>query len=483
MKTPHPCSLERLEDRIAPSTLIVTTLKDTTDAANDTGSLRDAILEANATAGADTIIFQTTVHAKTVPLHGTIKLTSDLPIISDSLTINGPVPGKASSLVLNGNNHSVISINNGDLNLTDLTITQGKNSHGGGVYISGGTSALNDVTISGNHATSVMDHTRGSMPIPAAGGGIDIASGNVTITASRITGNVAMSRNQSSAYPFVPLPASGGGINIASGTVTITDSKITGNAAKGYSEFGSPGGPAMGGGIFCGGTLVVQGSVVSGNIAQGGMATRTQVRMAGRARAAGSIPRAISRSRTQRSPAIRYSAVPERPARRVTTPTTATSRDRTATSAETAVPLMAAGFMPTQGRPSSRDRPFPAILPPPANRHRGARVVPVPSVPLTMVDGEATEAIRRAVVYQVTGEHDDPGFDHFREHDSGDPGFGGRPARSTWDARCRWYAGPRRGRRNLFRGDSRCLRRDAEQKWDGDGRWRFHPFRNGQHRE
>ena len=36
-------AIESLEDRIAPATLVVTTLQDTTDPTHDTGSLRDAI--------------------------------------------------------------------------------------------------------------------------------------------------------------------------------------------------------------------------------------------------------------------------------------------------------------------------------------------------------------------------------------------------------------------------------------------------------
>ena len=265
----HPGSLERLEDRVAPATLVVTTLKDTTDPANDTGSLRDAILEANATAGADTIIFQTTVHAMTVPLHGTIKLTSDLPIISDSLTINGPVPGKASSLVLNGNKHSVIFINSGDLNLNDLTITHGQTSYGGGgVYITGGTSALHDVTISGNRAISTDSST------PGTGGGILIASGTVTITDSKITGNVAKGFAGDSTHAASSGYA--GGI-FSQGTLVVQNSVISGNIAQGgnaklHSDKPNGGG-AYGGGIYCSrsnGNVTVQNSIVTGNKVLGG---------------------------------------------------------------------------------------------------------------------------------------------------------------------------------------------------------------------
>ncbi|MEA3186544.1 MAG: hypothetical protein QOD99_374, partial [Chthoniobacter sp.] len=76
-KTSQSAVIERLEARIAPATLIVTTLTDAGD-----GSLRDAITKANAAAGEDTIILKT-------GLHGIVNLASPLPDITDSLTIDG----------------------------------------------------------------------------------------------------------------------------------------------------------------------------------------------------------------------------------------------------------------------------------------------------------------------------------------------------------------------------------------------------------
>src|SRR5262249_50975323 len=69
--------LEALEDRAVPSTFTVTNLSD-----HDPGSLRAAILAANANPGADTIQF---AHG----LHGTIPLASEVAITQD-LTIHGP---------------------------------------------------------------------------------------------------------------------------------------------------------------------------------------------------------------------------------------------------------------------------------------------------------------------------------------------------------------------------------------------------------
>src|SRR5258708_1818083 len=66
--------LEALEDRALPSTFTVLNVAD-----SGAGSLRQAILDANANAGADTINFAG-------QLHGTIGLTSgQLPAITDDL--------------------------------------------------------------------------------------------------------------------------------------------------------------------------------------------------------------------------------------------------------------------------------------------------------------------------------------------------------------------------------------------------------------
>src|SRR5260370_18701488 len=72
-----PC-LTVLEDRTVPSTFTVMNLAD-----HGSGSLRDAIVAANQTPGADVIQFQ-------AGLGGVITLTGGSLNITDSLTISGP---------------------------------------------------------------------------------------------------------------------------------------------------------------------------------------------------------------------------------------------------------------------------------------------------------------------------------------------------------------------------------------------------------
>src|SRR6266851_6487445 len=75
----RPCipRLDVLEDRTLPSTFTVTNLHD-----SGAGSLRQAVLDANAHAGANTIVFSD-------HLHGTISLTSGQLSITHDLTIKG----------------------------------------------------------------------------------------------------------------------------------------------------------------------------------------------------------------------------------------------------------------------------------------------------------------------------------------------------------------------------------------------------------
>src|ERR1700730_15398927 len=76
-RTRAPLTVELLEDRTVPTTYVVTNNAD-----SGLGSLRQAILNANAHRGADRIVFQ-------IPSLPTISLVSALPTITDAVTIDG----------------------------------------------------------------------------------------------------------------------------------------------------------------------------------------------------------------------------------------------------------------------------------------------------------------------------------------------------------------------------------------------------------
>src|SRR4051812_30828172 len=77
--------VRELEDRSTPSTFTVTDLGDA-----GPGTLRQAVLDANAQSGADTIDFQ-------AGLSGTITLTSGQLDLTDDVTITGPGAARSPS--------------------------------------------------------------------------------------------------------------------------------------------------------------------------------------------------------------------------------------------------------------------------------------------------------------------------------------------------------------------------------------------------
>src|SRR5262245_28333186 len=93
---------------------------------NGAGSLRQALIDANTAAGADTVTFQ-------AGLTGTITLTTGQLSIYDSVDVQGP---GAAVLTVSGNNASrVFYLYNGsaliDVTISGLTITQGNANIGG----------------------------------------------------------------------------------------------------------------------------------------------------------------------------------------------------------------------------------------------------------------------------------------------------------------------------------------------------------------
>jgi hypothetical protein len=248
------------------------------------GSLRQALLDANAAAGADTITFQT-------GLTGTITLTTGELAIADSLDIQGP---GAAALAVSGNNASrVFYVYSGsgllDVTISGLTVTGGSSeSVGGGIFDVAENLTLDDVLITGNTAAS-------------QGGGLHVLAGfgatapfSVTIRNSTVSGNTAESGGGAAFYldnadgrgtvliqdsvisdngVAAAEAANGGGIFIPwlKGDVTIERSTVSGNDAEGI------GGGIAGGFLYAGSSLTVRETTVSGNTAAhgGGLAVES----------------------------------------------------------------------------------------------------------------------------------------------------------------------------------------------------------------
>ena len=136
-------SAERMEERLVLSTYLVTNLND-----SGTGSFRQAILNANNNAGADTIQFN---------VAGIIHLQSNLAAINDTVTINATTaPGYTNAPVveLDFNGKAGLTFASG----ADNSVLRGfslVNANGAGLTING----ANKMTVAGNYIGLGLDGT------------------------------------------------------------------------------------------------------------------------------------------------------------------------------------------------------------------------------------------------------------------------------------------------------------------------------------
>ncbi|WP_406694879.1 choice-of-anchor Q domain-containing protein [Singulisphaera sp. Ch08] len=215
-----------LEDRTLLASFAVTNLQD-----SGTGSLRDAIVLANASPGLDRIAFDDGLFNSGPQ---TITLTSGFLEIRDDLTLQGP---GADWLTVSGNMSSQVFFVRGPAaaTLSGLTISKGKATalSGGGILNAGGKLDLIGCTISGNSST-------------AEGGGIS-NGGTMTMTDCTVFGNTTADR--------------GGGIfNSGFGTLTMTRCTVAGNTGTSSTA-------SRGGGIFNSNALSMTNCTVYGNSA------------------------------------------------------------------------------------------------------------------------------------------------------------------------------------------------------------------------
>jgi len=220
--------------------------------ANDAGagSLRQAVLDANAAAGADQIVFDAAFFntARTITLTAQIDLDDTA---NASLTISGPIsPAGAKLLTVSGASATrIFSVASGEtVNLSGLQLASGSASgSNGGNILNNGTLSLNNVAITFGTALD--------------GGSLYNSAGTVlNITDSQITGG-------STGFPAAAnTGGSGGSIYAAAGSsVTITNSSV--NSGSAFSRFtveaNAVGG--KGGGIYCtGANITISGSEVAG---------------------------------------------------------------------------------------------------------------------------------------------------------------------------------------------------------------------------
>ena len=228
------------------------------------GSLRQAVLNANALPGADTITFAgSTFTDATIP--DVITLTSGEIVITGPLTISGP---GANALHISGNHTSrVFNLASGNyaVRLDGLTVRDGAvtDDYGAGIFANqSGSLTLTRCVVANNQLTNlggsveegagicqrggqlvVRDSTvSGNSAVSCAGGGISLfGSATLQLVNSTVSGNLA---NQ------------GGAISLRIGTAaTLVQSTVTANTAN-----------TNAGGVFnSGGMLTLANSIVAGN--------------------------------------------------------------------------------------------------------------------------------------------------------------------------------------------------------------------------
>ncbi|MEH2107263.1 DUF4347 domain-containing protein [Nostoc sp.] len=230
------------------------------------GSLRQALLNANATAGADTITFAGSVFTDASP--DIITLTSGQLTITDDVTIAGT---GASQLTISGNNASSVLEITGtgtDVSIDGLKIANANDVIYGSIFLDSNTSLnLTNSTVSDNQGAVGGIFNRGNLNLTnttvsgnrgsTLGGGV-FNTGTLSLTNSTVSGNRA--------YLYDLFNAYGGGI-FNTGTLKITGSTVSNNTA--YAEgvsYRSPNiYPSYGGGIYNSGTVDITGSTISGN--------------------------------------------------------------------------------------------------------------------------------------------------------------------------------------------------------------------------
>jgi predicted outer membrane repeat protein len=238
-----------VEFREGIRTFTVTTLTDSTDvlfgdglAEDNTGetSLRAAIQEANALPGETRIILPAGLYqvslfdaafdeAETSTFSG----IEDLDVFG-RLTIEGA--GQTQTFIDAGDLFRVLHVASGaNLTLKNLTVQNGDDIFGGGIYVNGGQLTLEDATVTSSTAT-------GSVAL-SYGGGIAAESSSVTLTRATLAGNSAdvdgaglyvtnsaLTLNASSVLNNTAA-RSGGGIALVNSNVQIDGSTISSNSS------------------------------------------------------------------------------------------------------------------------------------------------------------------------------------------------------------------------------------------------------------
>jgi hypothetical protein len=219
-------------------------------------SLRQAVLQANATPGADTITLHAGKYKLKLQGDDATAEAGDLDI-TDAVTIEGDPAGGTIIDAKGGKDRAFEVQPGGSLTLRHVTIKGGTAAVDGGAVFSVGTLTIENSVISGNKALN-------------SGGGVACEDGTCTLTDVVITKNKAVGNDGGALEADPDVTATllrvtmsknsagdtGGGVDSDDGaTVSITDSTVSGNKSKNE-----------GGGLDPSiGTVTVTNTTISGN--------------------------------------------------------------------------------------------------------------------------------------------------------------------------------------------------------------------------
>ena len=313
-------SCDLLEDRVTPSTFLVTNALDPMGRLVP-GSLRRAVERANRSSSPDPVVEITSAAGSAIALHaGELRIRASLTIENASgapVAIRQDAPNARVAHVVAGPRATAVTIT-GESAASALTLTGGnvRNGNGGGILVDNpqNTLTLAYVNLEGNAAAQVrnprlgtggngggiysrgtvtLDHSivssnRASGPNAATGhaGGVYTDQG-ITLVASQVNSNTSrndagifnvlgsvevlngstVDNNASSGHSFATGDLGGGGIGEVAGNVLISDSQVNHNTSAGMYSGGIV--------ILLGGVTVTDGSQIDGNrntFAGGGIA-------------------------------------------------------------------------------------------------------------------------------------------------------------------------------------------------------------------
>lgn len=255
--------VHRLESRIAPAQLVVTSAADDGGA----GTLRSILAVANTNGEADTITFASAVTSITLAT-GQLTISESKNLTIDgggTVSINGTATASATNRIFNltATGQPTIAINrltlaNGNLstasgagilmtnqilNLFDVTLSNNKTTVSGGAIATIGSGSKIEI------ANSVLMNNSA-----AQGGAIASAGATITLTGSTIAGNELRAVNSYS---------NGGALSFSNCTITINSCKLTGNANYATSTSSAW---ANGGCVYCvDSSLSINNTTFSGN--------------------------------------------------------------------------------------------------------------------------------------------------------------------------------------------------------------------------